>query len=156
MLAVFWTNDSSCYHTIFSKIGADIIVLKWSIKDTDNNIDDSIKLNTYYSIITHSSDAESNSTSTQYELISDVFSRLTDEIDSRMIASEQRVIFALIQTQITVHNGSISNRGRRAVSDKKMLNYNLIQDAGVIDLYNINFSNDNFDKLWEKVMLVLY
>ena len=91
--AVFWVNDLSYYYTIWTELGADIVYLTWTIKDTNNNVQDSIKSQTYYSMITHNGDAAMGSTLTQYELISDKFSGLTDEIEARMITSEQRVFF---------------------------------------------------------------
>ena len=109
----FWVDDLAKYHSLWTEVGADIVYLKWKVKTVksntytninsnsntngdngDNDDHDDITGKTFYSLITHNGDASTGSTLTQYELISDTFSSLTQDIvETKMITSEQRIYF---------------------------------------------------------------
>ena len=92
----FWVDDLAKYHSLWTELGADIVYLQWKVKTIKSKINTNGETlgKTYYSLLTHNGDGSTGSTLTQYELVSDTFSSLTNEIiEKKMITSEQRVYF---------------------------------------------------------------
>ena len=88
----YWVDDLAKYHSLWTEVGADMVYLRWYVKNPNANADVASK--TYYSLLTHNGDATTGSTLTQYEIISDTFSSLTDDIiNTKLIDSEQRIFF---------------------------------------------------------------
>ena len=88
----YWVDDLAKYHSLWTEVGADMVYLRWYVKNTNANAE--IASKTYYSLLTHNGDATTGSTLTQYEIVSDTFSSLTEDIiNTKLIDSEQRVYF---------------------------------------------------------------